>query len=83
MLGLGETREELLHVFSDLLQSGCQYLTLGQYLSPSKNHAPVIRYIPPEVFDKLAEIAVSLGFKEVAAGPFVRSSYRAEKMVGI
>jgi len=80
MLGLGETSTELRSVFLDLVQVGCEYLTLGQYLSPSKDHAPVVRYVPPEEFDQLAQTARKKGFKEVFAGPFVRSSYRAGEL---
>ena len=80
MLGLGETKEELSEVFKDLADAGCSILTLGQYLAPSKEHAPVVRYVPPEEFDRLAEIARHMGFKEVFSGPFVRSSYRAEEV---
>ncbi|MSU76613.1 MAG: lipoyl synthase [Gemmataceae bacterium] len=81
MLGLGETREELLDVFGDLRSAGCDVLTLGQYLSPTLKHIPVARYLPPEEFDQLAVLARSLGFREVASGPFVRSSYHADEMV--
>ena len=81
MLGLGETREELLDVFGDLRAAGCDVLTLGQYLTPTLKHIPVARYLPPEEFDELAVLARSLGFKEVASGPFVRSSYHADEMV--
>jgi lipoic acid synthetase len=81
MLGLGETRDELLECFSDLLEHDVDFLTLGQYLQPGDKYLPVVRYIPPEEFDELAEIARNLGFKEVAAGPFVRSSYHARDMV--
>jgi lipoic acid synthetase len=80
MLGLGETREELLDVLSDLLDYGCELLTLGQYLPPSTKHLPVVRYIPPEEFAELGQLAKSLGFKQVASGPFVRSSYHAREM---
>ncbi len=80
MLGLGETAEELASVFKDLAACGCSILTMGQYLAPSSRHAPVVRYIPPEEFDRLGEIARLEGFKEVFSGPFVRSSYRAEEI---
>jgi lipoic acid synthetase len=80
MLGLGETREELFDVLSDLLDYGCELLTLGQYLPPSTKHLPVVRYIPPEEFAELGQLAKSLGFKQVASGPFVRSSYHAREM---
>jgi len=80
MLGLGETDREVNKTFTDLKRTGCRYLTIGQYLAPSKNHVPVARYIPPHEFERLAEIARSMGFQEVAAGPLVRSSYRADEM---
>jgi lipoic acid synthetase len=81
MLGLGETTEELLEVLADLRGVGCDTLTLGQYLAPTLKHIPVKRYVPPAEFDALAVLARSLGFKHVASGPFVRSSYHADEMV--
>jgi lipoic acid synthetase len=78
MLGLGETEEEVVAVMRDLRAHGCDLLTLGQYLRPSPAHLPVIEYITPERFDALRERALALGFSEVAAGPLVRSSYRAD-----
>jgi lipoyl synthase len=81
MLGLGETRDELLETLADLLDAGCDFLTLGQYLQPSPEHLPVVRYVPPAEFDDLAAAARSLGFSRVASGPFVRSSYHAREMV--
>jgi lipoic acid synthetase len=80
MLGLGETREEVLDVLGDLRQHGCELLTLGQYLQPSPGHMPVARYVPPEEFDELGRQARLLGFAQVASGPFVRSSYHARDM---
>ena len=80
MLGLGETHEELLDVFADLRRVGCDMLTLGQYLQPSPEHLPVERYVPPEEFDEIGELARRLGFSMVASGPFVRSSYHAGEM---
>lgn len=81
MLGLGETQEELLDVLADLRSVDCDFLTLGQYLQPSEDrYLPVVRYIPPEEFDELGELARNLGFKKVASGPFVRSSYHARDM---
>lgn len=80
MLGLGETYEELLDVFADLRRAGCDMLTLGQYLQPSPEHLPVERYVPPEEFDEIGELARTLGFSMVASGPFVRSSYHAGEM---
>lgn len=78
MLGLGETEAEVVEVMRDLRAHGCDLLTLGQYLRPSPAHLPVIEYITPERFDALRVIALELGFSEVAAGPLVRSSYRAD-----
>lgn len=81
MLGLGETREELFDSLTDLRDVGCDFLTLGQYLRPTLQHLPVVRYLPPEEFDDLGHAARLLGFKNVASGPFVRSSYHAREMV--
>jgi lipoic acid synthetase len=60
---------------------GCDTLTLGQYLAPTRKHLPVSRFLPPAEFDALAELARKLGFRQVVAGPFVRSSYHADEMV--
>lgn len=79
MLGLGETNDEIKDVIVDLYKHNVSLLTLGQYLQPSKDHAPVRRYIHPEEFNELANFAKDLGFKNVASGPFVRSSYQAEQ----
>ena len=81
MLGLGETSDELLDTLADLLDAGCDFLTLGQYLQPSPDHLPVVRYVPPDEFDALGAAARALGFSRVASGPFVRSSYHAREMV--
>jgi lipoyl synthase len=81
MLGLGESTEEFLDVLADLRAAGCDNLTLGQYLAPTLKHLPVARYLPPQEFDALAVLARSMGFAQVASGPFVRSSYHAEEMV--
>jgi lipoic acid synthetase len=81
MLGLGETRDELFDVLADLLDAGCDFLTLGQYLQPATDRLlPVVRYLPPEEFAELGAAAKSMGFKKVASGPFVRSSYHARDM---
>jgi lipoic acid synthetase len=80
MLGLGESREEIIGVFEDLLKVGCRILTIGQYLSPSSDHHPVVRYLPPKEFSELELIAKEMGFFAVAAGPFVRSSFHAGEM---
>ncbi len=80
MLGLGETYEELLDTLSDLLDAGCEMLTLGQYLQPGPDHLPVVRYVPPEEFTALGIAARRMGFTQVASGPLVRSSYHARQM---
>ncbi len=80
MLGLGETTDELLETWADLLAAGCRMLTLGQYLQPSLAQTPVVRYVPPEEFERLGELARRMGFEQVASGPFVRSSYHAGEM---
>jgi lipoic acid synthetase len=77
MLGLGETREEVIAAMHDLRAVDCQRLTLGQYLRPSLAHLPVQRYWTPEEFDELGAVAQSLGFAQVRSGPLVRSSYHA------
>jgi len=77
MLGLGETEAELLQAMDDLRKTGVQVLTLGQYLRPSPQHLPVVEYIPPAIFDRYKDIALSKGFEFVASGPLVRSSYHA------
>ena len=77
MLGLGETVDELRMTMRDLLKNGCDILTLGQYLQPSRSHLPVERFVPPEEFDSLKEEALQLGFKGVASSPTVRSSFEA------
>ncbi len=79
MLGLGETREEVIEVLKDLRAHRCDNLTIGQYLAPSRHHLPVVRYVPPEEFQEYAHIARELGFDKVASGPMVRSSYHAEE----
>ena len=78
MVGLGETKEEVVKVFNDLRNVDCDFLTVGQYLAPSKKHYPVSEYIHPDIFKEYKEIAVKLGFKYVESGPMVRSSYHAE-----
>jgi len=79
MLGLGETEYEIIESMHDLMKSGVQILTLGQYLQPTPKHLPVKEFIRPEQFVKLKEIALKIGFKYVESGPLVRSSYHAEK----
>ncbi len=80
MLGLGETRDELLQCLADLRTYGCDFLTLGQYLQPGLRYLPVVRYVSPDEFTELGEIAHKMGFEKVASGPFVRSSYHAREM---
>lgn len=77
MVGLGETEAEVVEVFGDLLGVGCDILTIGQYLRPSKNHLPVEEYVTPQKFDHYKTTALDMGFRYVAAGPLVRSSYKA------
>jgi lipoyl synthase len=81
MLGIGETIEELFDVCADLRSIDCDILTLGQYLAPTLKHIPVARFLPPEEFDSIAAQARTMGFRQVVAGPFVRSSYHADEMV--
>ena len=80
MLGLGETTKEIQSTMVDACSVGVEILTLGQYLRPTLNHLPVERYIPPEEFLHYKNMAKEIGFKEVASGPMVRSSYRADKV---
>jgi lipoic acid synthetase len=77
MLGLGESSDEVLEVMRDLRGSGCDILTLGQYLRPSKEHLPVERYVPPAEFLDFRKEGLSMGFRHVESGPLVRSSYHA------
>jgi len=79
MLGLGEAKEEVLQTMDDLMEAGCQVLTLGQYLQPTLNHMPVEEYIHPDQFEKYREKALEMGFSAVESSPLVRSSYHAEK----
>src|SRR2546426_8357661 len=81
MVGLGETKHELLTVFADLVDARVDVLTLGQYLRPSAKHLPLVRYYHPDEFVELREEALALGFRHVEAGPLVRSSYHAERQV--
>ncbi len=80
MLGLGETWDEIVQTMDDLRQCRVDILTLGQYLQPTKHHLAVQRYLPPEEFTALREVGLQKGFFEVAAGPLVRSSYRADRV---
>lgn len=81
MLGLGETKEEVMAVMRDLRTVECDILTLGQYLQPTRNHLPVERYVHPDEFLMLKEEGISLGFRHVESGPLVRSSYHAAEQV--
>lgn len=81
MLGLGETKEEVLEVMHDLVGVGCDILTLGQYLQPTKNHLPVDRFVHPDEFAEYKKIGLEIGFNYVESGPLVRSSYHAERHV--
>ena len=83
MLGMGETIDEVVQVMRDLREHDVDMLTLGQYLQPSKHHYPVKRFVEPAEFDQLAAIANELGFKSVASGPLVRSSYHADQQVDL
>ncbi len=80
MAGLGESRKELSEAMRDIRAAGCDLLTVGQYLRPTRNHLPVERYLEPVEFEEIAVEARELGFREIAAGPLVRSSYRADSL---
>jgi len=79
MLGLGETKDEVIAVMRDLADRKVDILTLGQYLQPSKQHLPIDRYVPLEEFAELKQIGLELGFRWVESGPLVRSSYNADR----
>jgi lipoyl synthase len=81
MVGLGETDAEVYETMDDLLKAGCSIMTIGQYLQPSRSHAPVVRFVPPEQFDIYQQTAMKKGFKHAESKPLVRSSYHAEKHV--
>jgi lipoic acid synthetase len=81
MVGLGETFEEVTEVLLDLRKHSCDFLTIGQYLAPSSNHLPVVEYVHPDVFQRYADYALSIGFEKVASAPLVRSSYNANEML--
>jgi len=80
MLGLGETQEEVLELLPDLREVGCDFLTIGQYLQPRQDRLPVVRFIPPEEFEEYKRMGEEMGFRAVASGPFVRSSFHASEM---
>ncbi|MFO7879741.1 MAG: lipoyl synthase [Bacteroidota bacterium] len=81
MPGLGETDDELHEAMDDLVATGCEILTLGQYLQPTVHHLPVDRYLTPDEFEKLKQTALQKGFKQVESAPLVRSSYHADQQV--
>jgi len=81
MLGLGETKKEVIEAMRELREADVDIITLGQYLQPTKRHLPVVEFITPEVFKELEEIGLEMGFKFVESGPLVRSSYHAEKHI--
>lgn len=81
MLGLGETRDEILQTMDDLLSVGCQIMTIGQYLQPTKNHYPLQEYIHPDTFAEYGRIGKEKGFRHIESAPMVRSSYHAEKHI--
>ena len=80
MLGLGETKEEVIELMEDLRKADCDLLTIGQYLQPSPRHHPVVRFVSPEEFSEYRDIGRDLGFIEVASAPLVRSSYKAAEL---
>jgi lipoic acid synthetase len=81
MVGLGETKEEVFQVMDDLRSHGCDVMTIGQYLQPTRNHLDVLEWITPEQFKEYEVIGLSKGFRFVESGPLVRSSYHAEKHI--
>lgn len=81
MLGLGEKRDEILETMDDLLEAGCEVMTIGQYLQPTRTHYPVKEYIHPEVFEEYSVIGKEKGFRHIESSPLVRSSYHAERHV--
>ena len=80
MVGLGETNKEIKETLKDIKSTGCDLLTVGQYLQPKSSNLPVVRYLKPDEFDEIKEFAISIGFKGVFSGPLVRSSYFAHEM---
>ncbi|WP_042682811.1 lipoyl synthase [Anaerosalibacter massiliensis] len=83
MVGLGEKEEEVIDLFKDLRKVDCDILTIGQYLAPSKKHHPVVEYIHPDIFENYKDKALKMGFKFVASGPLVRSSYYADRVIDL
>lgn len=83
MVGIGETPSEVGTLMRDVVQTGCQIFTIGQYLQPTRNQVPVHRYVEPDEFDYFRELGLELGFKVVESGPLVRSSYHADEQVDL
>jgi len=83
MLGLGESEDEVVEVFKDLRSVDCDFLSLGQYLAPSKKHTPVLEYVHPDQFKRYKEIALELGFRYVMSSPYTRSSYMAHEYLTV
>ena len=81
MIGAGESWDEVIQTMADISETGCDILTIGQYLQPSPAHVPVLHYYPPEAFDRLKALGQEMGFRHVESGPLVRSSYHAEEQV--
>lgn len=81
MLGLGETKEEILETMDDLLEAGCKIMTIGQYLQPSSQHFQVKEYVHPDVFEEYSQIGKEKGFRHIESAPFVRSSFHAERHI--
>lgn len=81
MLGLGETRDEILQTMDDLLEAGCEVMTIGQYLQPTREHYPIQEYVHPDTFAEYGEIGKKKGFRHIESAPMVRSSYHAERHV--
>jgi len=81
MIGLGETREEVIEVMRDLREADCDFLTIGQYLQPSPQHHPVVRFVTPAEFEEYKNVGEEMGFKYVASAPFVRSSFHAAELL--
>ena len=83
MLGFGEKDEEIKSLMQDLLDVGCKYLSIGQYLAPSRNHATVLEYVEPERFEKLRKLGMEMGFKFIKSSPYTRSSYMAHEYLEV
>jgi lipoic acid synthetase len=83
MVGLGESMDELLAVYRDLAETGCDILTIGQYLRPSRDHLPIARYYTPDEFAFMKGAALEMGFRHVESGPLVRSSYHAHEQADV